>query len=209
MIKTDKKREYLQGTIAMGLGLLLIAAALLFIWHHLRDEKRAAGVAEEIVVQLSAAVEREPMETPDVLEEPAYIHNPGMEMPIITIENEDCLGSLSIPALELVLPVLDDWNEARLKKAPCRYAGSVYQDNMVIAAHNYASHFGNLSKLHYGDHVMFCDADGNGFLYEVGEIVILEPSDKEAMVESDWDLTLFTCTVGGKNRVTVRCVRVE
>ena len=36
----------------------------------------------------------------------------------------------------------------------------------------------------------------------------LEPDLKRAWLEGDWDLTLFTCTVGGKARVTVRCDKV-
>lgn len=45
--------------------------------------------------------------------------------------------------------------------------------------------------------------------YEVIEIVILSPTDVTAMIESEYDLTLFTCTVGGEYRVTVRCNRYE
>ena len=33
--------------------------------------------------------------------------------------------------------------------------------------------------------------------------------DVEAMESGDWALTLFTCTIGGKTRVTVRCVPAE
>jgi len=37
----------------------------------------------------------------------------------------------------------------------------------------------------------------------------LQPTAVEEMCSGDWDLTLFTCTLGGKFRVTVRCDRVE
>ena len=30
-----------------------------------------------------------------------------------------------------------------------------------------------------------------------------------SMEEGDWDLTLFTCTIGGKTRITVRCARIS
>ena len=51
--------------------------------------------------------------------------------------------------------------------------------------------------------------DGNVFSYKVGEIITLQPEAVEEMTESDWDLTLFTCTIGGATRVTVRCEKVD
>ena len=101
-----------------------------------------------------------------------------------------------------------NWSYPKLRKAPCRYSGSVYTGNLILAGHNYASHFGNLKKLWEKDTVLFTDMDGHVFCYEVAEQEILKPSDTEAMEEGDWDLTLFTCTPGGRSRVTVRCVRV-
>ena len=80
---------------------------------------------------------------------------------------------------------------------------------MIILAHNYSTHFGTLKDLGIGDPVTFTDADGNVFRYEVLELETLMPSAIEKMESGDWDLTLFTCTVGGQSRVTVRCVTQE
>ena len=44
------------------------------------------------------------------------------------------------------------------------------------------------------------------FGYEVIELETLSPFAIEEMTGGNWDLTLFTCTVGGQYRVTVRCV---
>lgn len=49
------------------------------------------------------------------------------------------------------------------------------------------------------------DIDGNVFSYEVVSLETLSTYDVENMTDGDWDLTLFTCTVGGQFRVTVRC----
>lgn len=46
----------------------------------------------------------------------------------------------------------------------------------------------------------------NTALYEVIELETLSPFAIEEMTGGNWDLTLFTCTVGGQYRVTVRCV---
>ena len=71
------------------------------------------------------------------------------------------MGVLTIPVLDLELPVLTDWSYEKLKKAPCHYYGSCHEKDFVIAAHNYNAHFGRLSKLQAGDDVMFTDVSGN------------------------------------------------
>lgn len=118
--------------------------------------------------------------------------------------SDDELTLLLFPNKEL-MPVLSTWSYALLKKAPCRYTGSVYLDNMVIAAHNSKAHFKKLSQLEKGDIITFTDAVGNVFTYEVAGIEILQPEEVDDMTSGQWPLTLFTCTYGGASRVTVRC----
>ena len=104
---------------------------------------------------------------------------------------------------------MSQWSYAGLKIAPCRYAGSAYRNDLVIAAHNYYSHFGYLRDLSQGDPVVFTDVDGNAFRYEVFEIETLSSTSVAEMTGGDWDLTLFTYTIGGKKRITVRCTLTE
>lgn len=80
---------------------------------------------------------------------------------------------------------------------------------MIIGAHNYDTHFGRLSTLQVGDDVVFTDLDGNVFIFEVSEREILRPDAFEDMESGDWDMTLFTCTVGGASRLAVRCRLTE
>ena len=42
-------------------------------------------------------------------------------------------------------------------------------------------------------------------MYHVAVVESLEPDSVEDMTSSDYPLTLFTCTLDAKNRVTVRC----
>lgn len=56
---------------------------------------------------------------------------------------------------------------------------------------------------------MFTDEGGNVSSYTVTEVVQLSGTALGEMKAGDWDLTLFTCTVGGQLRVTVRCMRSE
>ena len=54
----------------------------------------------------------------------------------------------------------------------------------------------------------FTDAVGNRFEYRVVLTETLMPNDVEEMKSGEFDLSLFTCTVGGSYRVTVRCDRL-
>ena len=130
-------------------------------------------------------------------------------MATVTVNGNECIGILSIPALSLELPVLTDWSYAKLKKAPCLYYGSYYEKDFVIAAHNYPGHFGRIGELKEGEAVLFTDANGNTYSYRV---VLTETLPKEAtreMIAAGFDLSLYTCTRGGGNRVTVRCEKAE
>ena len=60
-----------------------------------------------------------------------------MEMPTVEINGQECIGTLEIPSLGLKFPVISEWSDEKLKKAPCRYSGSAYLNNLIIAGHNY------------------------------------------------------------------------
>ena len=184
-----------------------MAAALLLTGYNLWEERQAEQSVSQVLEELDltpAPVQ----ETADPLETviPDYMLDPTMEMPTSEAEGKDYIGVVEMPALGLSLPVMSQWSYPNLKIAPCRYAGSAYQGDLVIMAHNYRSHFGGLKNLGIGDEVVFRDVDGNEFRYEVVELETLEKYAVEEMQAGDWDLTLFTCTIGGQTRVTVRCV---
>lgn len=208
MRKSGQRARKKVSSIFIITGLLLIAAALFLTGFNLFDEYRAERSVDSVLQQMM-------LQDTSVLREgeiPDYILNPDMEMPVETIDGLDYIGTLEIPSLDLELPVLSEWNYPNLRVAPCRYVGSAYQGNLIIAAHNYPSHFGNLKHLQEGEMVRFTDVDGNRFTYKVVVRETLEPTAIEEMQseeEGAWDLTLFTCTIGGQSRVTVRCVQVE
>lgn len=196
------------------IGLLLVAAALFLTGYNVWDEWRAGCSVNQRVELLTWRVPPPPSPTPvnvpaSEVEIPDYILNPEKEMPTEEMDGQLYIGVLRIPALELELPVISEWSYPRLKLAPCRFYGSVYLDNMVIAAHNYPSHFGTLKNLSLGDAVYFTDMDGVVWQYEVVSLETLTPTDVDTMTAGDYDLTLFTCTIGGAGRVTVRCERVD
>lgn len=193
----------------LGAGLLLIAAALALAAYNVIDAQRAARSAAQALEALSqtTAVSAAEPEQASADDAPAYLADPEMPMPTVSFDGNDYIGRVDIPSLGLSLPVISEWSYPRLKIAPCRYTGSAYLDNLIIAAHNYSSHFGNLNRLNTGDTVTFTDVDGNQFTYAVSLIEDLPGTAIEEMQAGEWDLTLFTCTLGGRSRVTVRCER--
>lgn len=184
------------GNICLVLGTVLILAALsLFLWNQWEDSR--AGASVEKILPLVA----------EQIDIDAEIDN--TEMTEVEIDGYLYIGYLSIPSLELELPVMSSWSYPQLRIAPCRYYGSTKTGDLVIAAHNYSRHFGNIEDLSEGDEIYFTDMDGVVTAYEVAEVDTLNPSAVEEMTDSGFALTLFTCTYGGQSRVTVRCNAVD
>lgn len=183
----------------MVLGTALVLAALsLFLWN-LYEDYQAGKAADQILERVMDAVSESTDELPDPY---------GSDMTVTEIDGYGYIGYIAVPDLGLRLPVMSEWDYTRLRIAPCRYAGSVKTDDLVIAAHNYRCHFGEIRTLHIGDEVYFTDMDGAVSCYVVSEIDILQPTEVEEMTSAGFDLTLFTCTYGGQSRVTVRCSRI-
>ena len=200
--------ENKKGAFCMAAGFLLVLAALLLTGYNVWDEGRAGDAADATFQALKFQTEEGREELPEYIL-PDYLVDPRFEMPTVEIDGYDYIGYLDIPSLELSLPVMSEWSYPQLKIAPCRYAGSVYLDDMILAAHNYDRHFGRLKNLEGGELFRFTDVDGNVFDFSVTELELLWPEQTEEMLSGEWDLTLFTCTLGGRQRVTVRCDRIE
>ena len=190
-------------------GLLLIAAALSLSGYNLWEGRRAAQAARQALAAMEVQTETEGERAPEQPEPsvPEYVLHPDMEMPTVEIDGVEYIGTLTIPALGLELPIVSAWSDALLDLAPCRYTGSAYLGDLIIAGHNYRGHFGSLYRLAPGDEVQFTDAAGNVFSYAVSEIQELPGTALEEMEAGDWDLTLFTCTLSRTSRVTIRCQR--
>ena len=51
--------------------------------------------------------------------------------------------------------------------------------------------------------------DGTVYLYAVAAVETVQPEEVDKVVNGGHDLTLYTCTLGGKTRVTVWCDLVD
>lgn len=119
------------------------------------------------------------------------------------------IGILTIPSLDLMLPVQEDWSYKKLRNTPCVYSGSIQDGGLVILAHNYRQHFGSIAHLRQGDEVKLTDTAGKEFYYLVEEVLVLDDANVDEMTDSGYDLSLFTCTYNGSARITVRCTLQE
>lgn len=150
---------------------------------------------------------QEPDELTPEPNEPTPEPTPVPDMPLVNIDGWDFVAIISIPALDKEYSVRNEWSRKGAKYSPCRYVGSVYTNDLVICAHNQMSLFGRLNELREGDQVILVDMDGRVYTYHVVLTEEIGPFDVEDMISSGYDLSLFTCTIRGRGRTTVRCTR--
>ena len=204
-----------KGTGLMAAGLILVLAAVGLTGFNLLQSHQAQQSSYQVVQVLEQKLPlTEPSaeeKTDEIIPEtqPDYVRFPNMEMPVVSVDGQDYIGTVQIPSQELELPVAAQWSYEALRSTPCRYQGSAYSDDLILMAHNYDSHFGKLRNLRIDDWVTFVDTDGNTFVYRVVEQEELPGTAVEDMAAGQWDLTLFTCTYGGKSRITIRCQRIR
>lgn len=190
-----KKRKLILGRLLMILGGLLVLSGGLLLLYNRSLENAAEKASDEALLKVQQQIEygRSAAE--------------GTRQPIqqLELDGERYLGVLSMPTLELELPVQADWSYEKLKNTPCVYSGSIQDGELVILSHNYRRHFGPIDRLRPGDEIKLTDAAGKEFLYTVDELLVLDAAEVDDMIDSGYDLSLFTCNYDGKARITVRC----
>lgn len=189
-------------------GLVCIGLALCLTGYNLYTERHAGAVSDRAMAAISETVPQTlGVQTEEEL--PLYRLDPHITMPEVNISGIKYIGYLELHELELRLPVITKTTSQYLRTAPCRLSGSAYLQDLVIGAHNYNTHFGRLKELTYGDRITFTDMDGNRFVYEVADIEILQPTQLDDLCDGAYPLSLYTCTIGGRTRLTLRCTMLE
>ena len=173
--------------ILIIIGIIFICLAFLLLLYNKYEDEKAGQASQEAL-----EIIEENLEATSLTEE------------VINIEGNDYIGIINIPTLNLKLPVMSECTDKKMKLSPCRYYGSVQTNNFVICAHSYKNLFRYIKNLKSKEIVIYKDTLGNEYLYEVELIEILAPEEIEEMLESEFDLTLYTCTNDIQNRVTVR-----
>lgn len=199
------------------IGVVCVIAGLSLFWYNKIADFKAGEYAGETVSEMKRIIESEKKpesdtsgstvsESGDKKDEKA---EESREIDTVRIKGEDFIGYISIPSMGLELPVMAEWSYEKLKVSPCRFSGSPETDDFVIAAHNYSSHFGNISELEINDRVSYTDIHGKRIDYKVILVDTLSPGSVNNMTSGEYDLTLFTCTYSGQARVTVRLNRLS
>lgn len=199
------------GKLAIAMGAALILSALALFLHNRLEDRRAGEQAQAVLEELQGVMVTTPPTTqPEETIRETEQTQPTLppDMPEVMLQGYAYIGTLSIPTLELELPVMAQWDYSRLRLAPCREQGSTRTGDLVIAAHNYDSHFGRLKLLHIGDTVTITEAEGMVFTYQVADRATLDPMDTQTVYESPYPLVLYTCTPGGETRVAVFCQEI-
>lgn len=200
------------GMICVFLGVVCLLSAAGLVVYNRWEADSAEEIAQALLADVQSIMDKKQPEQflpNDTVSLPDHMEILPTEMETVKVGGYDCVGILTVPVLELELPVLTDWSYEKLKKAPCHYYGTYYEKDFVIAAHNYQSHFGRLSELRTGDIVFFTDVNGAAYYYEVVLLETLPGEATEEMITAGFDLSLYTCTPGGASRVTVRCNAIK
>ncbi|MBE6984471.1 MAG: sortase [Ruminococcaceae bacterium] len=202
------------GIVCMILGVVMLLGAGALHLMNTEEGNQAQESVEKLMPQLMEAIHEksnaQSNEASDLPQHEAQTAQPidpnfySTEMTEEIIDGYGFVGYLSVPSLELKLPVMSQSDDARLKISPCRFSGSTKTDDLVIGGHNYWQHFGQLPDLKNGAIVTFTDMDGKQTTYELITMEVLEPNDVQELTKGEYPLTLFTCTYGGSSRITLR-----
>lgn len=203
------------------MGTMMLLASLFLVFSNFRQDMESSQTASEILTELKEVIPQttafqSPPETTvptvynDIFQE--YEVTTVPEEKTIEIDNNYYIGTILIPSLDIELPIISEWSYPNLKLSPCRYNGTIFEGNLIIASHNYRSHFGRIQELNSGDSIIITDTDGITHNYEVIQSEIIDGYNIESMEfgsDDSWDLTLFTCTLSGQSRVTVRAIEIK
>lgn len=210
--RTKMKNKLWKILVAAG-GLMILSALVLCVSNIL--ESRRAGRYSAEALEIIKENIPEPPETTSAADDgdgdlfAEYERQTGepVNSKVMEIDGYRYIGYIAIETLGLELPVMEEFSYTGLKRSPCRYSGSPETDDFIIAAHNYSSHFGRLDELAPGDSLVFTGADGKKYRYKVLDVELLDGSDGKKLLSGageQWDLTLFSCNLSGRSRVTVR-----
>lgn len=198
------------GVLLMLLGIALVLGSGVLALTNRQQEQTANAHTQAVLPVLRAQIRQVHAADPAIQPVPEeHLLQEDFSMTEKVINGYGYIGTLTIAELGLELPVMSEGDSQRLQIAPCRYTGSTRGENLVIMAHNYGVHFGNLSRLSVGSQVQFADMDGQIWNYRVAAMDVLAAEAVEEMTDGAYDLTLFTCAANRTHRVTVRCNRIE
>lgn len=200
------------GKVLVILGCCCVIAAAALYGYNTWISYRAAMASSKLTHSVDALLKKSASSGSDVKEDSLLNDSDteSAEKSALSMDVNGCevVGTISLPTIDIELAVLSNWSYVNLNISACRYSGTPDRQ-LILLAHDYDSHFGLIYKLKTGDPVRFVDVNGKVYNYKVTGSEIKGKYQLQEIVSGDWDLTLFTCTYGGQNRVVVRCKRTN
>ncbi|MGN0483610.1 MAG: class C sortase [Lachnospiraceae bacterium] len=205
---TSHKREKISLWLVAG-GLTVVCAAGVMSVSALVEEAAVGWRCESQEKQLDAYMKNQQkpqnIKTDSTVQSADQIQTSEKpKNPVVKVDGNEYIGKLSFPSLDMELPVLAECNEENLKQAPCVDSGTIEERDLIIAGHRYRRVFTNLQNLKVGDKIYLTSADNKFYTYIVKSLVEVPPHKVNLYAGCEtWDLALYTCTPGGKNRQVV------
>lgn len=137
--------------IGAGLCLILATTVLQIVWQKQADA--LVKKIESVLPERSVGV-AEPVTDP--------------RMPALSIQGEDFIGLVEIPAYGVKLPLHAQWKRLKMEQYPCRLDGSVYTDDLILGGS--AAQLACLRQIGHGDVVTVTDMQGAVYTYRVTKI---------------------------------------
>ncbi len=194
--------SFIGGLLSVA-GILLVASAVALAFHNVMLDRGSRQAQAPILSELEAYVAG------------ASRGAPEGNMPVAEVDGIQYVGILEIPSLGLSLPVQSTWDDDTAEVTVCRWSGTAYDDDLVIAGKAYSSQLGDVGDLRGGDEVVLTDMYGNRFEYrvvglqEAFEGILREGEEQDADSLDGFDLSLCTYSSGGLSGLTVGCRRVS
>lgn len=197
------------GIVLLIIGILCVSGAVGLIAFNALESGDAGAQSNKRVLVLQDYINREIDPSRVTVIDSKHTACEEDDDPVVYLDGYDYIGYLEIPVLKLKLPVMATWDYEKLRLSPCRQYGSAKDGDLVIAAHNYSTHFGRINSLIKGDEVIFTSMDGTVYNYEVAKSEVIAPTEVDKVANSGYPLVLYTCTKGGERRVAVFCEAKE
>lgn len=181
------KRRFLRavvlGVLIVGVGCMIWALLQMAIQSdQLSRSTQAASSADALTFQQSVSDSQN-----DSLRGTAFYSSYPQE--------GDIIGTLSLPALDQVIPIIEGTGDEELQRGVGHYTQSLLpgeQDNCVLSGHR-DTVFSDLGKLQIHDRLI-TETSAGVYTYEVRDIRIVSSDDRTVIVPTDHAvLTLTTC----------------
>lgn len=186
------------GNIFLFAGLLLVLGSFGLLAATTLQTNAAASAAAELSAQLEDAM---PPRSAGLMD--SYTN---MEMPALSLDGQDFIGTVAVPAFQVVLPIASAWDTGKVSSFPCRFWGTVYDGSLILGGADQTGQFDFLDQIQNDDSVLVTDMTGAQFSYRVSEIHRADSAQAAVLLDDSSDLTLFARNARSLEYIIVRCV---